>query len=43
MISFKSRSKYYNDAEEMASAYLSAYYGNSEIEYPITWMLLHSM
>jgi Zn-dependent peptidase ImmA (M78 family) len=36
MISFKSRSKYYNDAEEMASAYLSAYYGNSEIEYPIS-------
>lgn len=36
MISFKSNVKNYRDAESMAVAYLTAYFGNSEIEYPIS-------
>lgn len=36
MVNFKSNAKYYSDAESMAAAYLAAYFGNLEIEYPIS-------
>ena len=36
MVSFGSNVKNYRDAESMAAAYLAAYFGNSEIEYPIS-------
>lgn len=36
MVSFRSNVKNYRDAESMAVAYLAAYFGNSEIEYPIS-------
>ena len=36
MVSFKSNIKNYTDAESMATAYLAAYFGNSEIIYPIS-------
>lgn len=36
MINFKSNAKNFRDAESMAAAYLAAYFGNSEIEYPIS-------
>ena len=36
MVNFKSNAKKYRDAESMAAAYLAAYFGNSEIEYPIS-------
>lgn len=36
MINFKSNAKNFRDAESMAAAYLAAYFGNSEIVYPIS-------
>ena len=36
MVNFKSNATNYRDAESMAAAYLAAYFGNSEIEYPIS-------
>ena len=36
MVRFKLNAKNYKDAESMAAAYLAAYFGNSEIEYPIS-------
>ena len=36
MVSFKLNVKNYRDAESMAAAYLAAYFGNSEITYPIS-------
>ncbi len=36
MVSFKSNIKNYTDAESMAAAYLAAYFGDSEIIYPIS-------
>lgn len=36
MVNFKSNAKNYRDAESMAAAYLAAYFGNSEIAYPIS-------
>jgi Zn-dependent peptidase ImmA (M78 family) len=36
MVNFKSNAKNFKDAESMAAAYLTAYFGNSEIEYPIS-------
>ena len=36
MVYFKSNAKNYGDAESMAAAYLATYFGNSEIEYPIS-------
>ena len=36
MISFQSKAKTYCDAEEMAAAYLAAYFENDTIEYPIS-------
>ena len=39
MITFKLNAKNFTDAESMAAAYLAAYFDNSEIKYPITWIL----
>lgn len=36
MITFKLNAKNFTDAESMAAAYLVAYFGNSEIKYPIS-------
>ncbi len=36
MITFKLNAKNFTDAESMAAAYLAAYFGNSEIKYPIS-------
>lgn len=36
MINFQSDAKRYCDAEEMASAYLAAYFENNTIEFPIS-------
>lgn len=36
MVNFKLNAKNFRDAESMATAYLTAYFGNSEIEYPIS-------
>lgn len=36
MITFKLNAKNFRDAESMAAAYLAAYFGNSEIKYPIS-------
>lgn len=36
MVSFKSNAKNFRDAESMAAAYLTAYFGNSEIVYPLS-------
>lgn len=36
MVNFKSNIKNYTDAESMAAAYLAAYFGDSEIIYPIS-------
>lgn len=36
MVSFKLNAQNFRDAETMAAAYLAAYFGNSEIEYPIS-------
>ena len=36
MVNFKSNAKNYRDAESMAAAYLATYFGDSEIEYPIS-------
>lgn len=36
MVNFKLNAKNFRDEESMATAYLTAYFGNSEIEYPIS-------
>ena len=36
MITFRLNAKNFTDAESMAAAYLAAYFGNSEIKYPIS-------
>ena len=36
MVNFKSNANKFRDAESMAAAYLAAYFGNSEIKYPIS-------
>ena len=36
MVNFKLNAKNFRDAESMATAYLTAYFGNSEIEIPLT-------
>ena len=36
MVSFKLYAKKFRDAESMAAAYLAAYFGNSEIMYPLS-------